>query len=100
MYYRIFDEDNNDYISLLYNAEDKKVIKEEMKPLLLDMLSHDDCEEVTRLKWDQYVIRLKSLGYVVEQQPTPFPCDGLDSAKAWEEYLDDEDDEYDNDDWN
>lgn len=88
MYYRIYDEDNKDYISFVYNEESKKDIKEIMKPLLLDILSREDESEVTSLKWDQYCVKMKSLGYLIEQQPTPFPMESLET-KAWEGYLED-----------
>lgn len=90
MYYKIFDEETNSYLPQVYNEEDKKVIKASMEWVLKGDLSHEDVVEVTKLKWDQYVVKLKEYGYVVSQQPTPFDMKDIESSTSWEEALEDE----------
>lgn len=89
MYYRIFDEESKSFIPSVYNEENKKELKESMKIILLDSLSHEDVKEVIGLKQDQFECKLKELGYRVDSQSTPFDTEGVDSELAWDDYLED-----------
>lgn len=95
MYYKIFDEETNSYLPQVYNEEDKKVIKASMEWVLKGDLSHEDVKTICSLKWDQFVCKLKDLGYIVEQQVTPFELGSLESETAWNEFLEDEHEDVD-----
>ena len=90
MYYRIFDEQTNQYLPQVHNLDSKTEIKKEMSSILETELSSEDAAEITSLKWNQYVVRLKNYGFRVDDQPTPFSADE-EAPPAWEEWVNDED---------
>jgi hypothetical protein len=94
MYYKIFDEETQSYVPSVYNAEDRKEIKVAMEWLLKGDLSYDDVTEVSKLKWDQYVVKLKEYGFIVSQQPTPFDTIDIENGVAWEDYMEDTDNDF------
>ena len=73
MHYRIYDEQANSFIPEAYNESVKQSIKDVMSIYIDNDMSSDEVSEIGKLKWDQYVVKLKNLGFRVEQQPTPFP---------------------------
>ena len=91
MHYRIYDEEAKNFIQETYNESVKQSIKNNMSVYLDTNMSSEEVHEVSKLKWDQYVVRLKSLGFRVEQQPTPFPL--VDSTEnCW--FVGEEDENY------
>lgn len=88
MYYRIFDQETKSYSPFGYNESDQKNFKKDAEFLLQENLSFNDVTEISSLKMDQYKIRLKTYGFLVEESTTPF--ESLDS-ESWE--FNDEDDD-------
>lgn len=103
MYYRIQDETTKEYLPSVYNQESKTLIKTEIETFLEADLSLSDLRDLHSLKWDQYMSKLRGLGLIVEEQPTPFPAI-KDNDNAWAEWVDeerwDEADRYDREDDN
>jgi hypothetical protein len=95
MYYRVYDEENKEYLTALYNEESKSLLKANIKGYLLESSSEEDVSDVVNLKFDQFVVKLRELGFRVESQPTPYdPID--EDLDSWQEYV--EGDDLDNED--
>jgi hypothetical protein len=79
MYYRILEEDLNSYSPFGYNQSSKESFKKDVEHLLTESLAYLDVIQVCSLKWDQFKVRLKSYGLIVEECPVPFePVDSVD----------------------
>ena len=87
MHYRIFEEELNSYSPFGYNQSSKENFKKDVEHLLAEGLAFNDIADISKLKWDQYKVKLRSYGLIVEESSVPFePIDSI----GWN--FDDDDD--------
>ena len=72
MYYRVLDTETNNYLTEVYNQDTKKGVKDAMKSYLECEVTGQEVDELVSLKWDQFVKRLKSMGFEVTESSIPY----------------------------
>lgn len=100
MYYRIFDQESETYVTAAYNGESKSALKREVSDMLSSELSDEDLKDLESLPWDKYTAKLKMHGLVIEEGITPFNIEESGSGNVFPDNdLDDWDDLDDDDDY-
>lgn len=101
MYYRIFDQEQQKYLSSGYNETSQTNFKEEINAMLIDDVSDGLLEKMKNAKWNEYKQILSDMALIVEESAKEmFPFTDLEeSFSSIEDDLDEYGFDDDDDKW-